>query len=123
MEERFGQPGGQEQMKRTIFALAAFLGAVAPAAAQLAGASAATITTTTTTTTTTTSGGGATTPTFAPPIQQRLVEWDITPFGDLAPGSLSVDDRSSSRNSKVWFATRAGLTRLYRLTPGPNMYK
>src|SRR3954465_6054080 len=71
-------------MKRTIFALAAFLGATAPAAAQLAGATAATsipTTPTTATTTTPTTGGGAATPIFAPPIEQRLVEWDITSFG------------------------------------------
>jgi hypothetical protein len=95
-------------MKRNReFALvvAGVLGLVAPAAAQLP----ATIT--------------ASSPSSTVPqtVQTELVEWDITSMTDIVPGALSVDDRSSSNNSKVWFVTRAGETRLYRLTPGLNM--
>ena len=63
-------------------------------------------------------------------VQTRLVEWDLTPladaFGnavDAVAGALVVDDRSSSRHSKLWFATRVGDTRAYRLTPGKAMKK
>jgi hypothetical protein len=56
-------------------------------------------------------------------VTTELVEWDVTPFGDFVPGGLAVDDTSSSRFSKVWFATRAGAVRLYRLTPGLNFKK
>src|SRR3982750_3375114 len=52
-----------------------------------------------------------------------LTEWDLDSTGDFVPGALTVDDRSSSKNSKVWFVTRGGSVRLYRLTPGLNMTK
>jgi hypothetical protein len=72
------------------------------------------------------------------PVDTRLIEWDVTPLGDSVVGALAVDDRSSSRQSKLWFVTRVsgspstedGLqdgpedpntqptTRVYRLTPG-----
>jgi hypothetical protein len=53
----------------------------------------------------------------------RLVEWDLDPQGDSIVGALVVDDQSSSRNSKLWFVTRAESTRLYRFTPGRGMKK
>lgn len=56
-------------------------------------------------------------------VQTRLIEWDLNQMEDLIPGSLVVDDRSSSRHSKVWFATRNGETRVYRFTPGRAMKK
>jgi len=52
-----------------------------------------------------------------------LTEWDLNSMGDFVPGALTVDDRSSSKKSKVWFVTRGGTVRLYRLTPGLNMKK
>ena len=56
-------------------------------------------------------------------VQTRLIEWDINPIDDIVPGSVIVDDQSSSRHSKVWFVTRNGETRLYRLTPGLGIKK
>jgi hypothetical protein len=60
------------------------------------------------------------------PVTTHLVEWDVSSFGDLVPGALAVDDKSSWK-SKVWFVTRiSGAspgTRLYRLQPGLNMKK
>jgi hypothetical protein len=56
------------------------------------------------------------------PTETHLTEWDISPLGDLLPGSVTVDDHSSSQQSKVWFVTRVaevpGDTRVYRFTPG-----
>src|SRR5206468_7332350 len=65
------------------------------------------------------------TSTPAPPsmTQSYLVEWDISSLGDLVPGALAVDDKSDSRKSKVWFATRVGQTQVYRFQPGLNMKK
>ena len=54
------------------------------------------------------------------PVTTDLVEWDVSPLGDFTPGSLAVDDKSS-KHSKVWFVTRAGETRLYRMSPGLDM--
>lgn len=51
-------------------------------------------------------------------VETRLLEWDLNPIDDIVPGALVVDDQSSSRQSKLWFVTRNGETRLYRLTPG-----
>jgi hypothetical protein len=98
-------------MRTTIALMAAGALALAiPAAAQTATSS----TPATPTTPTATSG-------------HVLVEWDLMSLGgDFLPGALTVDDRSSSRNSKVWFVTRASGTtgpRLYRLSPGLNMKK
>ena len=57
-------------------------------------------------------------------VDVRIIEWDINALGDAVSGALAVDDRSSSRKSKVWFATRVGdPTRLYRLTPGHSIKK
>jgi hypothetical protein len=56
-------------------------------------------------------------------IKTRLIEWDFDPHGDIVPGSVVVDDRSNSRHSKVWFATRNGETRVYRFTPGRGIKK
>jgi hypothetical protein len=59
-----------------------------------------------------------------PTVQVQLIEWDVDPStGDVVPGAVSVDDKSSSQHSKVWFVTRqapgivGGTVRLYRLTP------
>jgi hypothetical protein len=61
------------------------------------------------------------------PVTTELIEWDIslaTAGADFVPGGLAVDDKSNSRFSKVWFATRVGpAVRLYRLTPGLNFKK
>jgi hypothetical protein len=61
------------------------------------------------------------------PTQTKLTEWDVTPLGDLIPGSVAVDDRSNSKQSKLWFVTRVaelpGDTRVYRLTPGRSFKK
>jgi len=92
------------------FLAAGTLSAAAPAAAQLPGAI--------TTTTTMSAPAVPSTPTM---VQTDLIEWDITPLGDIMPGSLAVDDRSSWK-SKVWFVTRlGGPARLYRFLPGYNM--
>ena len=56
-------------------------------------------------------------------VDTRLLEWDLNPIDDIVPGALVVDDHSSSRNSKLWFVTRNGETRLYRLTPGRGIKK
>jgi hypothetical protein len=59
----------------------------------------------------------------APVEDVRLLEWDLNQAGDSIVGALVVDDQSSSRNSKLWFVTRAESTRLYRFTPGKGMRK
>jgi hypothetical protein len=56
-------------------------------------------------------------------VETRLIEWDLDPMEDFVPGAVVVDDQSSSRHSKVWFVTRNGETRLYRLTPGLGIKK
>lgn len=55
------------------------------------------------------------------PTEARLVEWDLDSHGDMVPGALAVDDRSNSRRSRVWFATRNGETRVYRFSPGYSL--
>lgn len=59
-------------------------------------------------------------------VQTRLIEWDLTrqDIGfneDVVPGAMTVDDQSSARRSRVWFVTRAGETRVYRLLPGRSI--
>jgi hypothetical protein len=63
------------------------------------------------------------TPTACTPpfVETRLLEWDIEAIDDIVSGAIAVDDRSSSRNSKVWFVTRNGEPRVYRLTPGRSV--
>jgi hypothetical protein len=56
-------------------------------------------------------------------VNTKLTEWDISNVNDIASGAVVVDDRSSSRQSKLWFVTRNGDTRVYRLTPGRNIKK
>ena len=47
-------------------------------------------------------------------VPVQLIEWDVSSFGgDIVVGALAVDDKSSSRFSKVWFATRFGEVRVY----------
>jgi hypothetical protein len=62
-------------------------------------------------------------PTCSTPIETKLTEWDIENIDDFASGAVVVDDRSSSRHSKVWFVTRNGSTRVYRFTPGRGFRK
>ena len=67
--------------------------------------------------------GLPTTPTCPALVDTRLIEWDLNPIDDIVPGALVVDDKSNSRHSKLWFVTRNGETRLYRLTPGRGIKK
>src|SRR5258706_12340399 len=39
--------------------------------------------------------------------QARLIEWDLPPQNDVAPGAMVVDTQGNDRN-RIWFVTRNG---------------
>jgi len=39
--------------------------------------------------------------------QARLIEWDLPPQNDVAPGAMVVDTQGDDRN-RIWFVTRSG---------------
>jgi hypothetical protein len=59
------------------------------------------------------------TPVTAQTVQNRtahIIEWDLPAVADASPGAMVVDTRGEDDN-RVWFVTRLGNQRVYRLNP------
>src|SRR4051812_10033172 len=60
-----------------------------------------------------------------PPVQMRtthIVEWNLPAIADASPGAMVVDTRGEDKN-RLWFVTRLGLQRVFRLEPSKSLMK
>jgi len=63
--------------------------------------------------------------TAAQTVQNRtahIVEWDLPAVADASPGAMVVDTRAED-NNRVWFVTRLGAQRVYRVVPSRSLMK
>jgi len=52
----------------------------------------------------------------------HIVEWNLPAMADASPGAMVVDTRGED-NGRVWFVTRLGVQRVYRLDPHHSLMK
>src|SRR4051812_3938276 len=52
----------------------------------------------------------------------RIIEWDVPAATDVSPGAMVVDTRGED-NNRVWFVTRAGDERVYRVDVDASLMK
>src|SRR5437016_217090 len=52
----------------------------------------------------------------------HIVEWNLPAMADASPGAMLVDTRGDD-NNHVWFVTRLGVPRVFRLTPPGSLMR
>jgi hypothetical protein len=64
-------------------------------------------------------------PSAAQTVQNRtthIVEWNLPARGDASPGAMVVDARGED-NNRIWFVSRLGVQKVYRVSPAKSLMK